>query len=226
MFIFGFISLSINFFYKSLTEYNTKDILLIANLAIVFASIAAVIVLNSVLYNGWRHMYFIYPAFIIIAVHGFMYIYKKAKLLRFGLTSLTLIFLVFIIHQLNWIIKSHPLQNVYFNSIVGNDWRSKFDLDYWGLSNHIVVKKILSNDKRDQISICAKSYMSLEATLRILNYADKKRINIDCSGNPDYIMTNYFGTGDLNFYYYQGYQLIDEYKIFNEKIITTFKRVN
>src|SRR5262249_34061928 len=48
-------------------------------LGLVVLPIAAVIVLHSVLYGGWRHLYFIYPAFLMIAVRGWMVLWRAAS---------------------------------------------------------------------------------------------------------------------------------------------------
>src|SRR5262249_19096864 len=45
------------------------------DLAIVIALVAppaAVVALHSVVYDGWRHLYFIYPPFLFVAVLGFV----------------------------------------------------------------------------------------------------------------------------------------------------------
>ena len=45
----------------------------------VLIPILAVIMLNSTLYNGWRHMYFIYPGIIIITLLGVDLLIKNIK---------------------------------------------------------------------------------------------------------------------------------------------------
>ena len=44
-----------------------------------FGSIVSVIILHSILYDGWRQMYFIYPSFILLAVYGISCILKIGK---------------------------------------------------------------------------------------------------------------------------------------------------
>ena len=44
---------------------------MIINLAIFFTPLFAVIFLHSVVYDSWRHLYFIYPSFLLIALYGF-----------------------------------------------------------------------------------------------------------------------------------------------------------
>jgi hypothetical protein len=45
-----------------------------------FASpVVAVIVLRSVLYDGWRHLYFVYPALLLISVEGYLTCYRVVR---------------------------------------------------------------------------------------------------------------------------------------------------
>ena len=60
-------------------------------------------------------------------------------------------FFMFIIYQSFWIFKTHPMQNVYFNSFVNKTWNTQFDLDYWGLGNKIVLEDLLSKDSNESL---------------------------------------------------------------------------
>ena len=46
-------------------------------LILLFIPIIMVITLNSTLYNGWRHLYFIYPVFLLISIKGFDFLNAK-----------------------------------------------------------------------------------------------------------------------------------------------------
>jgi len=102
-----------------------------------------IIILNSTLYDGWRHLFFIYPSFLMISLLGLhiikIFFFKKNKnlllILSFLLLSPTLI----------WMFKYHPYQNVYFNFLAGKDFNNKFELDYWGLSNVNALRYIVEN---------------------------------------------------------------------------------
>ena len=48
-------------------------------------------------------------------------------------------------------IKDHPHQNVYFNFLAGKNIQTKFELDYWGLSNKQALEYILKNDSKNII---------------------------------------------------------------------------
>ena len=48
-------------------------------LALLITPIVMIIVLSSTLYNGWSQLYFIYRAFVLIALKGFMYLFNNLK---------------------------------------------------------------------------------------------------------------------------------------------------
>ena len=88
-------------------------------------------------------------------------------------------------------IKNHPHQNVYFNFLPGKNIETKFELDYWGLSNKQALEYILKNDSKTFIKIGSASPISLENSKQILSSFDKKRIMISENTESDYIIDNY-----------------------------------
>ncbi len=92
--------------------------------------VGLVITLRPVLYDGWRHLYFVYPALVAIAMLGLRGLCSR-PLLRV-LTSL--VALLALGHSLLILIRYHPHQQVYFNGLASRDVERRFELDYWGLS--------------------------------------------------------------------------------------------
>lgn len=123
------------------TDQELQDLVF---LAIFFGPIVAVIFFNSILYNGWRHLYFIYPAFILLSIRGLLFASNYLK--RYSFARIVSIFLVSLscIHTAYWMIKHHPLQNLYFNKLSG-DWNRNYEVDYWGLANRTALNKILKD---------------------------------------------------------------------------------
>ena len=114
--------------------------------------IIAVIALHSVLYNGWRHVYFIYPTFILIAVvglHSLWQIVKTSKILH---NLIAVIVIGSLVNTLSWMIQNHPLQNLYFNSLT-KDWDRKYEVDYWGLAYKPLLEAILWERKGEVLNI-------------------------------------------------------------------------
>jgi len=148
--------------------------------------------LKTSLYDGWRHLYFIYPSFILIAIKGLIIIWDK---LGTNIKSKYL-FIFILVSSMSctslWMIQSHPLQNVYFNIFAGNNWKDNFDIDYWGLSNLAAIKEIAKTDPRPLIKIWPASYMNLNPSLDLLDKADKSRLHLwGQKEGADYIVTNY-----------------------------------
>jgi hypothetical protein len=141
--------------------YRTQKLDLVAVMWF-FGPIVSVVALKSVLYDGWRHLFFIYPAFLIIALGGLKTLFEflKENLRSLSYRLAYVICAALILSSLagtSWfIIKYHPYQNVYFNFLLGDmkNAKDKFDLDYWGLSYRRALEYILENDKDKEIIVC------------------------------------------------------------------------
>ncbi|PHI21670.1 hypothetical protein CEQ90_02345 [Lewinellaceae bacterium SD302] len=112
----------------------------LAQLGLGVGPILAVIVLGSNLYNGWRHLYFVYPALVYLAVVAWQYVSNHSKgkwrkvfqALLYGNLAWMLAFIMIV----------HPHQQVYFNALAGDNLTKRFDMDYWGLSFYSALKEI------------------------------------------------------------------------------------
>lgn len=156
-------------------------------LILFFGPIFSVIVLNSVLYDGWRQLYFIYPAFLMIALSGLHAVFqytrqtqlkkkpRSAKSLRAALIAIILLSLT---STAVWMYRANPLQNVYFNALAGHNWRANYDLDYWGLANREALTAIVTADPSPIIQIASISASSVEESFRILEAKDRNRVQL------------------------------------------------
>ena len=158
-----------------------------------FIPLFFVITLNSTLYNGWRHLFFLYPLLILFGIKYFNYVYNY---LNKKIFSLFLIFL-FIQFTLNilFIIQSHPVQNIYFNYIAKHFISNMLPYDYWGSGNKVTIDKLLKLDNSKKIKLSVSSYTSLNKMKKLYNANDKDRLVIFGTANKqltDYIFTNYY----------------------------------
>jgi hypothetical protein len=132
---------------------NQEQLLDFIFLGLFFGPILAITVTHTSIYNGWRHLYFIYPFFILIAIGGFLKIwqltgsYKLGKILLIAALSLNFLFIG------HWMYKVHPLQNIYFNLFAGKNWNASYEVDYWGLANRLALRNILDSDNSKFITI-------------------------------------------------------------------------
>jgi hypothetical protein len=115
---------------------------------------AIVMITTPNLYNGWRHLFFIYPAFLIFAVSGWAALFDgiracapqaRGRLYRAAIWFLVIFDLAGVGR---FMLANHPYENVYFNPLVGGvrGARFKYDLDYWGLSYTKALEVILKRD--------------------------------------------------------------------------------
>jgi hypothetical protein len=170
-------------------EQELQDLIF---LSLFFAPLTATIVLQSVLYDGWRQMYFIYPAFLLLASKGFISIWRWTKKTTLMKVATLIVMSLSLLSTLSWMIKAHPFQNVYFNSLVQSNWKTRFDLDYWGLANRQALEWILKNDERAFINVWQGSLSNVSLSLKMLNKGQRERISIvDRAQDADYILTNY-----------------------------------
>jgi len=191
-FLFGLIVLAYRLIRRSLPEI--RDIIF---LLWFFAPLLAVIVFKSVVYDGWRHLFFIYPAFLMISLVGLISIFDFIKLKFSGkkrkiLSIVFILIVIFCILDISYfMIKNHPHQNVYFNILAGKDLRNNFELDYWGLSYRQALEYILKNDLRNNIKVIAPNFPGY-FNIAILSPKDRARIEyVQNISDADYFLSNY-----------------------------------
>lgn len=129
------------------------------------------IVFKTVLFDGWRHFYFIYPFIIMIGISLFKYINRiiLIRLLQI-IIFMNIIFLIF------WNISNNPYQYLYFNKLlIGKKSLSIFEKDYWGISNKQLLEYI-NNIEKKEINWTSHG-SNIKTSLLILESKDQKKFN-------------------------------------------------
>jgi len=180
------------------------------NIILVLAPILLIILNNSTLYTGWRHLYFLFPSLLIICTSGIYYLLQlinKKNKMKLVLNIFCLFILLINIFNL---IKFHPYQNVYFNFFIEKKANDNFEIDYWGLSNIEILKKIASKKKIS--NICNSGLMDLGMSKRMLIKKDRDFITIKGQdfNNCDYIISNKIYVSNPK--YSKKYQIPDNFK--------------
>jgi len=209
-------------FGKNLWPYR-RSILIIAAWGIL--PVAAVILLESVLYDGWRQLFFIYPAIILFAVLGLQALFRWfANHLSYRVTAIvSLMVVAAVIIPPMWVmVNTHPHQNVYFNRLGGEDMarvKRHFELDYWGLSYKQGLEYILANDPFDIIDVAVANRPGrINAHILPAEQAARLHFVVD-SETADYFLTNYR-------YHPEPYEYPDEIfsiEIGNASILSVFR---
>ena len=165
--------------------------------ALLLGPLLAVIGLKSVLYDGWRHLYFVYPALLLLALRGWVLLWhwlRQAGMPRRAPTALLLATGLAMAVTACQMVAAHPNQQVYFNWMVGKQVASRYELDYWGLSFRQGLEYIAIHDHRPLIKICANDEAApiAKANRVMLPAADRQRLVFTKSvPEADYFLTNY-----------------------------------
>ena len=113
---------------------------------------------------------------------------------------------------------------VFFNSLAGNNLQNKFELDYWGLSIKNALENILKYDNRENIKVIGMSRTRLNFTLFLLNEDERNRIEIVNNVNEaDYIISIFNSTTRRKDFMNLGYKIINDIKVDDVIINSTFK---
>ena len=124
---------------QTLADSSARFAVLLA--ACVLATVAVVMLWVGNIYNGWRHLYFLYGPMCLGAAGGLAWLCRKAgrrlaalaaAVAALGLASVAA-----------WTVRLHPHEHVYFNFLVDRKTperlRTQFPLDYW----HVKYKEAL-----------------------------------------------------------------------------------
>ena len=142
------------------------------------APIAAAAVLGSTLFNGWRHVYFLWAPFMLLAAFGLAWLANRfaqpvLRALVYGATGAAVAATALSMALL------HPHQHVYFNfsedRVTPDRLSSRYVLDYWNLATFSLRHHLLS----DKSSVASVQYRTDGAPrLRTLPRRDRERIRI------------------------------------------------
>jgi hypothetical protein len=149
-------------------------------------------IIGVTLYDGWRHLYFIYPILVINGIMLVSVIWESIKSLKFIKFSIMFILFFAVTSTSNWMYQNRPLQNVYFNQVAGKEIKENWLMDYWGLSNRQALEYILARDNSEEINVAAGSNMELWRSIKLLDPNDQARIKyVTNFASAEYIITNY-----------------------------------
>lgn len=157
----------------------------------------AVIVLHSVLYDGWRQLYFAYPPLLLLALCGLAAAWRWQPPWAMGqrywrgavgagiATALAL--------TATTMVQLHPLENLYFNALAGPHPELRYEYDYWGLSFRQGLEWMVRHDTRPVIRVRTNIAATDILNRYLLPPADRARLVIQPYpyGPAEYFMTSY-----------------------------------
>jgi hypothetical protein len=207
LFLFGFLNILTTvarrkFWYITIiTDKNS-----LAFLLIFFIPILSVIYFHSILYNGWRQMYFIYPAFLLIGLTGLNNLLNFINTIA---SSLTKKFLLVFIHMAiitsllstTWfLVKMHPSQYIYFNQFAGSKPLNNFDGDYFGLSYKDALIFLTLNYPNDTLKIYSENSSCAINSLNFDKPSFDRMLFVDRIDQADIFLTTYYFPANSGIY--------------------------
>lgn len=167
-------------------------------LAWFFGPLLAVIVLRSVLYDGWRHLYFVYPALLLLAARGLQaswrYWHAPGQLGRRRLGYAAAGLLALGMGHTAWrMLADHPYQNMYYSFLPGATAGRLFERDYWGLSGREGLEWILRHDASARVPVATdpRTGLMLHNAQLLLPPADRARLQLVPVAQARYFLTTY-----------------------------------
>ncbi|MGP8217260.1 MAG: ArnT family glycosyltransferase [Bacteroidia bacterium] len=178
------------------------------------------LIFHSVIFDAWRHIYFIYPPFILIGIFGLDYLLKtKAK------WPVLVLVIAAICYSGYYMVSNYPYEHIYFNEFVKKDppeyLRKNFELDYWGTSYTRAFEYILKNDTSRNIIVAVEGVPVGRENTWLLKPEDRKRIYITSDvSKADYFASYYRGhPEDYDFKKKEVFSI----KVENSTIMSVFK---
>ena len=156
--------------------------------------IIMVIVLHSVIYDGWRHLYFVYPGLLLLAGRGAYALWQVGQQVRW-LRPLALVATAIagleMAYTVGQMALAHPQEQVYFSCISGPDAERLFERDYWGLSYREGLEWILQHDPAPQLNVTCQNAGLLENNLAIMKPEERTRFRVGGEGKEQYFLGAY-----------------------------------
>lgn len=153
--------------------------------------VLSVIALHSVIYDDWRHLYFVYPPFVLLAVYFMNKVYhtRLKIVVPLACTVQTVCTGWFMVHNLSF-------DQVYFNDLVSHKpeyLRMNYEMDYWGAGLREGLQYI-ADKKLDSVVTVSAGGMTvlLENNILLLAPADAARLRVVPDRDScEYFLTNF-----------------------------------
>ena len=146
--------------------------------------------LHGVNIDDWRHLYFIYAPFVMLA----LFVINKLVMGKWKLIAKT-VCLLQTVTVFYFMVRNHPFQQVYFNRFVRHDkeyLRKHYDLEYWGCSFYQGLNHLLATNRGTiRIATDLSGHPPLRNNIGMLTEHEKKRVIVTEEAGADYFITNY-----------------------------------
>ncbi|MBE5801948.1 MAG: hypothetical protein E7319_06640 [Clostridiales bacterium] len=175
---------------KIVLENRSFLVALTALLAWVCPALAC-FVARPLLYNGWRHMYFLYGPMVLCAMRGLAQLWEACKTRRNRQRVLAAALSGCMLFTGVGIAVNHPYQYGYFNLLVPVENRaSLFDMDWWNLSCMDAINELLESTQ-GEVYITASDGSSMSGLESAKRYLEEDRlVVVQDREQAQYVLSN------------------------------------
>lgn len=125
-----------------------KDFLIISLFCILIMLLIPLIIAmtsHPVLYNGWRHFYFLYSLIMIISSYGFFVLFNKNK--RFN-KVISLLCVFTILTNIGYLLKYNVANTAYYNILINRkNIQERYQLDYYEITTKQAISSFVKSNK-------------------------------------------------------------------------------
>ena len=168
-------------------------------LAWLVVPIGLIIATRAVVYDGWRHVYFVYPALLLLALRGARALGQAwqrrasaAPVLR-GVAGTALALLALETGRTVWfMVRAYPNQQVYFSFLPNALAERLLERDYWGGSTLHGLEWLLRHDPAPVITVTGAVPSLVYVNWLLLSPAQQRRVQVLTDGRrARYYLTTY-----------------------------------
>jgi hypothetical protein len=163
-------------------------------LGLFLVPVLAVIALRSLLYDSWRHLFFVYPFLLLTALHGARWLlqypapaYRTVTRIAVGVASGVTILLM-----TAFLIRSHPHQSVYFNFLAGAHPEDRYQMDCWGTSFFQGLQFLVDHQPKGEIRVAVNQSIGKRNQM-MFRKPVRTRLNFVKLSRADYFISNFRG---------------------------------
>ncbi|MDJ0366140.1 hypothetical protein QMK33_13345 [Hymenobacter sp. H14-R3] len=150
-------------------------------LAWLLGPLAAVMVVQAVVYDGWRHLYFVYPALLLLALRGARALgqaWQQRAAWRWVAGTVMLLLVLETGRTVWFMVRAYPNQQVYFSFLSTPAAERLFERDYWGGSVLFGLEWLLRHDASPVITVSGPLPLVLYNSWLMLSPAQQSRLHI------------------------------------------------
>ena len=170
---------------------NEGGLAALASLLWLLPLIAAVMA-RMLLYNGWRHFYFIAGPMTLLMAYGMGQLWAWAHRRSAPRVALASALALCLGWQCIGLWRNHPYQYGYYNLLIPhNHLEQRFELDYWNLSCADALRQLMREHPGETLRVAPSDHSTRSGLIIAVEYLGTDRIVVEeKTTDADYVLAN------------------------------------